>query len=105
VEFDRYSLVLLRRGPRAAEFSDDELGRLQEQHLAHLTAMRERGVLAVAGPFGEQEDDTFRGLCLYRTGLEETRVLAELDPSVRAGRMAPQVMSWYVQKGALVFRI
>jgi uncharacterized protein YciI len=104
IEFDRYSLVLLRRGPRAAEYSGEELDRLQEAHLAHLRTMRERGVLAASGPFGEQPDETYRGLCLYRTELEETKRLAGEDPSVRAGRMAAEVMSWYVPKGTLAVR-
>jgi RHH-type proline utilization regulon transcriptional repressor/proline dehydrogenase/delta 1-pyrroline-5-carboxylate dehydrogenase len=43
MELESYSFVLLKRGPRASEFSDEELERLQEQHLAHLAAMRERG--------------------------------------------------------------
>ena len=34
MELDSYSFVLLKRGPRAAEFSDEELDVLQEQHLA-----------------------------------------------------------------------
>jgi uncharacterized protein len=103
MEFDTYSLVLLRRGPRALEFSEAELERLQAQHLAHLDAMRERGALLVAGPFRDQPDETFRGLCLYTTDLEETRRLAEQDPSVQAGRMAVDVMIWLTKKGELVF--
>ena len=41
MELESYSFVLLKRGPRPLEFSDDELERLQEQHLAHLEAMTE----------------------------------------------------------------
>jgi uncharacterized protein YciI len=103
MEFDTYSLVLLRRGPRALEFSEAELERLQAQHLAHLDAMREGGVLLVAGPFRDQPDETFRGLCLYRTDVDETRRLAEQDPSVHAGRMAVDVMTWLTKKGELAF--
>jgi uncharacterized protein len=102
-DLESYSLVLLRRGPRAAEFSDEELDRLQEAHLAHLQAMRERGAMVAAGPFREQEDETFRGLCLYIVGLEETRQLARSDPSVQAGRMAVDVMTWLAPKGELAF--
>jgi uncharacterized protein len=101
VEFDRYTFVLLRRGPRALEFDEDELDRLQAAHLAHLDAMRERGVLLAAGPFEDQDDDTKRGICIYRTGLEETRRLAEEDPSVQAGRMAIEAMTWLTLKGEL----
>ena len=100
MELEQYSFVLLKRGPRAAEFSEEELDRLQEQHLGHLAAMKEHGALLVAGPFSEQPDETMRGFCLYRTGLEETRQLAESDLSVRAGRMAVGVMTWWTARGA-----
>jgi uncharacterized protein len=103
MELDGYSFVLLKRGPRALEFSDDELDRLQEQHLAHLDAMKEQGHLLVAGPFSDQPDDSLRGFCLYRTSVEETRRLAECDPSVRAGRMAVEVMGWWTKRGSLPF--
>jgi uncharacterized protein len=103
VALERYSLVFLRRGPRAFEFSDDELEELQAAHLAHLSAMREQGHLLVGGPFDDQPDETFRGMSLYRTDLEETRRLAELDPSVQAGRLRVEVLSWYVPEGELTF--
>jgi uncharacterized protein len=101
VEFDRYTFVLLRRGPRALEFDEVELDRLQAAHLAHLDAMRERGALVAAGPFEDQDDETKRGICIYRTGLEETRRLAEEDPSVQAGRMAIEAITWLTPKGEL----
>ena len=103
MELERYSFVLLRRGPRAHEFSDEELDRLQAAHLAHLGAMKERGVMAVAGPFGDQPDETWRGFCLYTVELDEARRLAESDPSVQAGRMAVDVFSWWTKKGAVSF--
>jgi len=101
MELDSYSFVLLKRGPRAHEFSDEELDRLQEQHLAHLDAMREQGHLLFAGPFSDQPDESLRGFCLYRTDAEETRRLAESDPSVQAGRMAVEVMTWWTKRGSL----
>ena len=101
MELDGYSFVLLKRGPRAHEFSDEELEQLQAQHLGHLDAMREQGHLLLAGPFSDQEDESLRGFCLYRTSVEETRRLAESDPSVRAGRMAVDVMGWWTGRGAL----
>jgi uncharacterized protein YciI len=96
-----YSFVLLRRGPRADEYSEEELDALQEQHLAHLDAMREQGHLILAGPFSDQPDETWRGFGLYRTGVEETRRLAESDPSVQAGRLAVDVMGWWTKRGTL----
>ena len=55
--------------------------------------MREAGHLMLAGPFSEQPDETLRGLCAYVIDLEATRALAATDPSVRAGRMAVDVMT------------
>lgn len=103
MEFDAYTLVLLRRGLLAHEYEGAELDRLQEAHLAHLRAMHERGVLLVAGQFDKQEDETFRGLCLYRAPLDEARALAESDPSVQAGRMAVQAMESWTEKGTISF--
>ncbi len=103
MEFERYSFVILRRGPRAAAFAGEELDRLQEAHLAHLVALREQGHLLAAGPFDDQPDESFRGIAIYGTGLEETRRLAEQDPAVQAGRLAVDVMSWYVPAGELRF--
>lgn len=86
MELERYTFVLLRRGPRAQEHSGDELDRLQEAHLAYLDAMRERGALPAAGPFSEQPDETLRGFCIYGTAVEETRGLVDADPSIRSPR-------------------
>jgi uncharacterized protein YciI len=99
MELDGYSFVLLKRGPRAFEYSNEELGRLQEQHLAHLDAMKDQGHLLVAGPFSDQPDETLRGFCLYGTSVDETRLLAESD----AGRMAVDVMGWWTKGGSLPF--
>jgi uncharacterized protein len=98
-----YSFVLLRRGPRADELAPDEMERLQAAHLAHLDQLRRDGTLLVAGPFADQPDESLRGLCVYSCGLDETRALAESDPSVRAGRLAVDVMTWWVQRGAVTF--
>jgi len=103
MELERYSFVLLRRGARAAEYTGEELDRLQAAHLAHLAAMTELGVMAIAGPFSDQPDETIRGFCLYTVDLDEARRLAESDPSVQAGRMAVDVFNWWTMKGALAF--
>ena len=98
-----YTFVLLRRGPRAHEYDGAELARLQAAHLAFLEEMRVGGHLLVAGPFDEQEDETLRGFCLFRTGLAETRALVRRDPSVEAGRMAADVMTWWTHRGHVAF--
>ena len=101
MEFDTWTLVILRRPADAPDLPEDELDRLQEEHLAHLRTLHEQGHLAVYGPVSDQPDESVRGMCIYRTPVDETRGLAEADPSVRAGRLAVDVMRWWNEKGTL----
>jgi uncharacterized protein YciI len=100
---DSCTLVLLRRAEGAPELPEEELDAIQERHLAHLRSMRERGAMAVAGPFGDQPDERLRGMCLYTVGLEEARELAHQDPAVQAGRLAVDVLTWYFPRGEVTF--
>jgi uncharacterized protein YciI len=102
VNLDSVTLVLLRRGPRAADFSEEEAADLQARHLAHLDEMRRRGHLAAAGPFAEKPDESLREICLYVTDVETTVALAEADPSVRAGRLSVAAMRWSFPHGEVV---
>jgi uncharacterized protein YciI len=97
----RYSLVLLRRPADAPDLPESELDRIQELHLAHLAAMRERGVLLASGPFDDQADPSLRGLCVYGSTPDEARGLAARDPAVQAGRLAADVLSWWTQPGVI----
>ena len=103
MEFDTYALVILRRPADAPPLPDAELDALQRRHLAHLAAMHDAGHLLVYGPFSDQPDESLRGMCLYGTSLEHARELAEQDPSVRAGRLAVDVLTWWTEKGSLRF--
>jgi len=104
MELESYQLVLLRRPANAPNLPAAELERLQGLHLAHLRKMAESGKLLVAGPFDDQPDPSLRGMCLYKVGsLDEARLLAEQDPSVKAGRLKVEVMTWWTEKGALAF--
>jgi len=101
---ERYTLVILKRPANGgAKVADPEA--LQRQHLGHLEAMARSGKLVVAGPFDDQTDQRMRGLCLYRASLEEARRLAQDDPAVKAGRLEVEVLSWWVEKGAMTFPI
>jgi uncharacterized protein len=101
-EFDHYTLVLLRRPRDAPVLPEAELDRLQEEHLRYLASLRPEGLL-VAGPFRDQNDESLRGLCLFRRPVDEVQELMERDPSVQAGRMRPDVFTWMTAKGALAF--
>jgi len=101
---ERYTLVFLKRPANGGTTVADPEG-LQRQHIGHLQAMARAGKLVVAGPFDDQTDPRMRGLCLYRTSLEEARRLANDDPAVKAGRLEVEAISWWVERGAMTFPI
>lgn len=100
-EFDEYTLVLLYRGFNPPVLDDEEGNRLQRQHLGHLQAMQQLGAIVASGPFSDQPDENLRGLCIYRSRLEDARRMAEADPAVRRGRLRIIAFTWYTRKGAL----
>ena len=69
----------------APDLPDDDLERIQEEHLAYHAMLRASGHVVTNGPVVDQPDPSLRGLTFYRTGsVEESRRLAEDDPAVRA---------------------
>jgi uncharacterized protein YciI len=100
-EVEEFTLVLLMRPPDAPEMDEAALEKLQRQHLGHLQMLKQQGALLFSGPFRNQPDESWRGLCIYKTDLEETRMLAERDPSVRAGRLRIVTLRWMTAKGVL----
>ena len=102
--FDVFTLVLLRRPQDAPEMSEAELDTLQARHLAYRAELRRQGVLVVNGPLAEQSDTTLRGLSIFACGLDEAARLSDADPSVQAGRLAYDLMEWWVAADTLAFR-
>lgn len=101
--FDVYTLVLLRRAANAPAISDEDLDALQARHLAYRAELGRRGVLVANGPLSEQSDISMRGLSIYACDLAEAARLSDGDPSVQAGRLAYELMEWWVAAGTLVF--
>ena len=102
-EFDVFTVVLLRRPSDAPEMSDAELEDLQARHLAYRAELRRQGVLVVNGPLDGQSDVTLRGLSIFACGLDEAARLSDADPSVQAGRLAYDLMEWWVGADTLAF--
>ena len=101
--FDVYTLVLLRRPADAPDMSDEELDVLQARHLAYRAELRRQGVLVANGPLDEQSDVSMRGLSIFACDLAEAARLSDGDPSVQAGRLAYDLMEWWVAAGTLAF--
>ena len=101
--FDVYTLVVLRRPADAPEMSDAQLDELQARHLAYRAELKRQGKVAANGPFDEQSDASMRGMSIFTTDLAEAARLSDGDPSVQAGRLAYDLMEWWVAAGTLEF--
>ena len=102
MDLEAFELVFLRRPAGAPDYPDEELERIQREHLAYHERLREAGHVVTNGPVDGPPDPALRGLAFYRTGsLERSRQLAEDDPAVRAGRLAVEIMMWYCPPGTM----
>src|ERR1700677_182961 len=102
MELEAFELVLLRRPAGGPDYPDEELERIQREHLGYLAGLRAAGHIVTNGPVDEQPDPSLRGLAFYRTGsLERARELAENEPAVRAGRLSVEIMTWYCAPGTM----
>jgi hypothetical protein len=101
MRLDAYTIVFLRRPAGAPQFTEQELEELQRGHLAFNTGMREAGHALANGPFQGQPDESWRGMTVFRTSIEDTRRLMAGDPSVQAGRLTFDVFTWLMPAGAL----
>ena len=101
--FEVYTLVVLRRPDDAPEMSDEDLATLQSRHLAYRAELRQQGLTVANGPFDAQSDPAYRGMSIFACSPEEAARLSDADPSVVAGRLAYDVMEWWVRAGTLAF--
>ena len=102
-EFDVRTLVLLVRPADAPDLGEEELDRLQAEHLRYGAGLAARGLTVANGPFTDQTDTALRGLSVYTVSAEEALALARQDPSVRAGRLRPVVVRWWTKAGRIDF--
>ena len=101
--FDEHTVILLVRPPDAPDFTEEELDRLQAEHLAYLRERMREGVLVANGPLEEQTDARLRGISVYALPLDEAVGVAMADPMVRAGRLAIDGARWLTPSGTARF--
>tara|TARA_B100001146_G_scaffold225228_1_gene248273 strand:+ start:12392 stop:12892 length:501 start_codon:yes stop_codon:yes gene_type:complete len=97
VLMQQYYIAFLKRGPNRSQ-SKEEADSLQALHLAHLGVMYEKGYADISGPFGDDGD--IRGITIYNVPTQQMAdSLANLDPSVQAGRLSIEIHPWWAAKG------
>jgi uncharacterized protein YciI len=93
--FQQLSIVRLRAPePQPPDGPDDD--RSQQEHLAYLRGLQDRGLILVNGPVRRADDQRFRGMTIYAVPVDEARRLALDDPAVRAGWFEPHVDGWLI---------
>ena len=101
-EFDNFFVVLLVRAENAPVLPKEESDRLQAAHIANIERLAAEKKIAYAGPFEDFSGRNVRGMFILRTAsLEEAKSWVETDPSVKAGRLKPEYLKWFVGKGSL----
>src|SRR2546423_7726732 len=102
IQFDSFILVLLVRPPNPPDLPKAELDQLQDGHMANMRRLAAEGKLFKAGPTEDFSGRNVRGIFVLKTeSVDEARAWGATDPSVKAGRLAPEFLKWYVEKGSL----
>ncbi|MBK8612757.1 MAG: hypothetical protein IPN85_04575 [Flavobacteriales bacterium] len=93
----KYWFVLYTKGDAAPLDSATSATTLQA-HLNHQSEQSDRGLIVMAGPFGDKGD--WRGLLLYDCDTkEEVEGYLMADPFVRAGQLKYEIHPWYGSVG------
>src|SRR5688572_26183553 len=93
-------LVLLKKGPAWTAEKTEATKAIQAGHMANMERLWKEKKLIVAGPGGDDSD--MRGVFVFDTdSLDEAKALAASDPAIKAGRLAPEFHSWWIERKAL----
>jgi len=89
-----YVLVILKTGEKTIA-DDKQRAEIFAGHMKNIHRMAAEGKLAVAGPFG-QNDNNFRGLYIFNvTTVEEAKALVDTDPAVSSGLLKGEFYPWF----------
>lgn len=93
----QFYLVLLNKGAKASEGSAADKQKLQLEHMWNVRNRLDDKSFATAGPFESAGD--LRGIFVIAAKTaEEALVIAESDPSVKAGALTIEIHPWWVAK-------
>ena len=90
----QYWFVLYTTGPDTTKLDSTASAELLKAHLAHQDEQGKRGLIVMAGPFGDKSD--WRGLLLYDCETrEEVEGYLRQYPFVKRGKLAYAIHPWY----------
>ncbi len=89
-----YVMAFLRSG-KVSSKDKEESQRLQMAHLNNIIRLAGEGVLVLAGPFMDSDQD-IRGIYIFDVKtVEEAKKLTETDPAIQAGVLEMELIPWY----------
>jgi len=88
-----YVLVILKTGPTTVA-AGKERDEIFKGHFANIHRLADEGKLAVAGPFGDNND--WRGMFIFNVEtIEDAKKLTETDPVIKSGLMIAEFHKLY----------
>lgn len=99
-DMEAFVLVLLVRPENAPKFDEAKSKQIQADHLANIKRLADEGKIIFAGPFEDHSGRNVRGMFLMKTdSVEQAKEWTETDAAVKAGRLKPEYLKWFTQKG------
>lgn len=90
----QYWFVLLTTGPNQEADSATKAG-LFNGHMANIGKLYQKGILKVAGPFGDNNNN-WRGIFIFDcASLAEAEGIVKTDPAIAAGLLKAEITPWY----------
>ena len=97
----RYVLVILRTGPKRVP-DGKERDAMFAGHFANMERLSAEGKLALAGPFGKNEDG-WRGLFVFAvSSVDEAKALTATDPVIVNGEMIAEYHPWFGSAAVMI---
>jgi uncharacterized protein YciI len=94
--------VLLVKPPNAPELPKEKLDELQAAHLANIRRLADEKKLLKAGPFEDYSGRNVRGMFIFSSAdKNEVERWVATDPLIKAGRLAPEYLKWWTERGSL----
>lgn len=90
----QYWFVLYTSGTDTTRLDSATSATVQQAHLDHQAMQAERGLIVMAGPFGD--NGNWRGLLLYDCDTRDEVVgYLESDPWVKRGKLGYEIHPWW----------
>jgi uncharacterized protein YciI len=98
-----YVFAVLKTGPAKIE-DKAVLDSCYAGHFANISKLKDEKLLALAGPYGKN-DDNYRGLFIFNVATqEEAQELMKGDPTITSGIFEVEMYDWYGSAALITYQ-